>query len=107
MSNKKEEKKGVNLLAESDNWMRQHGILTENTHNNIIQVIMTMYPFIKDIEYFIDSNHKEMEVLIYLGFGSLIFRRTSRLSNSILQMLVEYLYDYNISVKIKRFKRSK
>ena len=92
------------IMLAGDDWMRQNNIVTEVTHNNIVLNLLVQYPFIKDVEYYMDTEDKVIQIHIYLGLFDLIFRRTRRLASNVMNGIKGYLYGYTVVVHVRRYK---
>lgn len=96
-------------LIQGDSWLLKYGVVSSVTHNNIVLNLRVQFPAIKNLEYYLDTEHRKIDLIVYLGFwrllGMTLFGRRNAFMDSIIELLQDYLYDYNIKVKVRRYKR--
>ncbi len=92
------------LLIQGDAWMRAEGIITPITHNNIILNLYVNFPKVKYVEYFMKPDEKAIEVVLHLRTITALFTNKDALMTAAIGVIKEYLQDYDVTVKLKRFK---
>jgi len=91
------------LFIAGDAWLMKYGIVSPIAHNNIVTNLYMNFPQVKYLEYFLDTENRKVEVVLYIKFWRLLFTRKDRLISDAINLLKEYLYNYTITVRLKRY----
>lgn len=108
MSDQHEKIEIEKVFAAGDAWLMKYGVVSPIMHNNIVLVLYSQFPKIKFIEYFITPQEEEdraIKVVLYLNTWRCLFTNTRKLIENVESVLEEYLYDYEITVQIRRHKK--
>lgn len=85
----------------ADRWLREHGIITEVTHNNITINLYMNFPKAKYVEYFMDMQNKMMEIHLHFGFWKYLFTSDAKLTEECRDLIKQYLPDYSVTAEKK------
>lgn len=107
-----DEQKNLELLKkaflEGDSWLREQGVVTDMTHNTIVTNVYVLYDSVQYVDYVMDKNNKIIDLTLYIGFWRLLFmtilRRRDRLLAEVFILVQDYLKDFQVRVKLKRYK---
>ena len=93
------------IFAAGDAWLTKYGVVSPIMHNNIILNLYMHFPKVKYVEYFLYPNAtRKIHVVMHYRFIDLLFRNKEKIIDEVIELLKEYLYDYEITVELKRFK---
>lgn len=103
-----EEDKNKTIVA-GDYWLREHGIVTDVTHNTLIRSIRVYFDKVKHLEYFISTEQQFLIMTIYLKFSLFdliksIFKKDNTVTE-VLDFTRKYLPTYEVFVDAKRYKK--
>lgn len=95
------------VFAAGDSWLRKYGIVTPIAHNSIVLNLYGAFPKVRYLEYFLpeDSSRRKVWVILYVPFWKLLFTNREKMIDSVIDFLREYLFDYEINVELKRYKK--
>ena len=107
------DKKDIKLLEEifsaGDSWLLRYGVISPVAHNNIVANLYVHFPQAKYVEYFMNVEERAIEVIMHFDrwylFKSFLFRKEEKLIDDVFSLLREYLHDYKITVRVKRYKK--
>lgn len=106
--NKKDLELFNQVITEGDQWLREHGIVNDMSHNTVVTNIYVMFPQVKYVDYLIDTNNKIMDLYVYVGFWRLlfmtIFGKSQALVNELFSLTSNYMKTYEVRVNLRRFK---
>lgn len=105
MSDKKDLDDLESVFKAGDAWLMKYGAVTPMMHNNIILNLYMNFPKVKYVEYVMNQEERSIKVIMHFSFLSLLFRNKENLIDSIIDLLKDYLHDYNITVELKRYKK--
>ena len=99
----------TSVILAGDAWLREYGVITPVVHNNIIINLYMNFPKVKYVEYFMtdpkeEDDAKAIEVVLYLSFWGALFTNKTQLIEDAIALIREYLKDYKVSVRIKRYR---
>ena len=97
----------TNLFTSGDAWLRKYGVVDNPVaHNNMVLNLRMNFPHSKNVEYFMSKNpeHRRIKVILYFSFWRLLFSNRNRIANDAIDLVKEYLFDYDVSVEIRRWK---
>lgn len=96
-------KSPANFVSAADRWLRQNGIITPVLHNNIIIMLYVHFPKAKFIEYYMDPEDKEIEIHFHLPKYTHLITRESSLERKAKKLLTQYIPDFRVRAKKRRF----
>lgn len=106
MNEKKELDDLTKIFAAGDAWLRKYGMVDNPiVHNNIVLNLYMNFPKVKYVEYFMNPKERSIEVVMHYGFWYLLFHNKDELIDQVIDLLKEYLHNFDITVKLKRFKK--
>lgn len=105
MDHEKAKQQIQEILADGDQWLLKHGVVTPVTHNTILINLYVNFPKVEYIDYYIHPDNREIEVNLYIPFFKLMFTRRQQMVDKVFELLVEYLKDFTVSVNLKRYKK--
>lgn len=95
-----------NVLKDSDSWLMKYGMITPQKHNSVIIDLYTVFPQIKNLEYYVDPNNRRLELILYLSFWRLFLMfitfKTGFFLRDVLQRLEEHFEGYAINISLRR-----
>ena len=74
-----------NILAAGDEWLRQSGVVTSTTHNEIVVNIRVQFPVVKHLEYYIDPNGNNLNLTVYVDLIDLIAPERSKMFDNLVK----------------------
>ena len=95
------------IFAAGDAWLLKYGVVGPHVHNNIVLNLRTQFPKIQNIEYYLDSENRIIDLTIYVNKWFLIFGRKKKLLRNVFEVLMDYLHGYEIKLKLRRYKPDK
>ncbi len=102
------EKKTLNelksVLEVSEAWFLKYGEVNPDGHKQLKEMLKGAIKGLKHLEYMVDLYHRKIEVTVYLGAWRMMFSKTKKIAENIVELLEECLHDYEIVVKIKRYR---
>jgi len=91
------------IFAAGDAWLLKYGVVTPLTHNNIILNIRVQFPKVKNVEYFLNQEERKIDMTLFVGKWFLLLGRKKKLIRQVLSIINEYLYGYDIQIKLRRY----
>lgn len=91
------------IFAAGDAWLLKYGVVTPLTHNNIILNIRVQFPKVKNVEYFLNQEERKIDMTLFVGKWFLLLGRKKKLIRQVLSIINEYLYGYEIQIKLRRY----
>lgn len=107
MATQKEVEDITNLFTSGDAWLRKYGAVDNPVaHNNMVVNLRMNFPKAKLVEYYMPKNTEDrrIKVVLHFGFWTLLFSKTNRIIDDVIDLVKEYLYDYEVVVELKRWK---
>ncbi len=89
----------------SDEFLRSFGILSDFQKNNLVLVTMCACTKIKNVHFTIDSNNKNIDATLYLGWFNLKFANKQKIVNQLKALYSEYIPNYTIRIKFQYYVR--
>lgn len=111
MNDKKNMEELQKLLQEGDAWLRKFGIVDPSMnkvfHNNIVINLYVNFPKVRYVEYFMSDKAEDrwIKIVLYLPTFTLMFTNKDKLIDEVVDLIREYLYDYDVTVELKRFRK--
>ena len=93
------------LMQFGDQWLRENGIITDVTHNNIILNLYTNFPHAKFVEYYMDMDEKAIEIHLHFGFWNWLRKSRAALEEDCQELIRQYLKDYTVTLEKKIYGR--
>jgi hypothetical protein len=95
-------------LLEGDEWLREHGAVTDMTHNTIVANIYVLYPEVKYADYLLDPDLKIIDLRVFVGTWKLflmtILGRRDKFLSELFFLTQDYLKEFEIRITLKRYK---
>lgn len=95
------------IMAEGDNWIRRHSIMSDATRNMILADLYLeltrlryaewVQPKVNDLQY--------LDFSLYFGFWYLLFHNKQKLIDRAIEIIERYVPDYSLTIRIKRHKK--
>jgi hypothetical protein len=99
------------IISMGDDWLRRFGIVAPFAHNTIILNLRVKYAKVKDLEYLIDTEGRKLELTMYFPrsylFWLTLFNKKDDLMEDVISDMNEYLFQYEITVKLLPYKGGK
>ena len=106
MSNEEDQQHLISgLVSSGDAWLREYGIITPMMHNNIVLNLRMHFPKAKDVDYFMNPDEKTIHVRLFLTPWGAFTSNTTKMIDSAINLVSQYLTDYKVTAEIKRFKK--
>lgn len=102
MKNKKNLQQFNKAVSDGEEWMTQHGVVSNEGHKQLKAQLLENIPGCKKVDYLIDDEGIRVHVVMYFGTWSLLTSSTKNLVQNVMAVLEECLPDYEVSVEIKR-----
>lgn len=97
-----------NLFTAGDAWLRRHGMHDNPiAHNSIVLNLYMNFPKVKYVEYFLgtDPDNKRIRVVMHYSFWNLLFMKKEAVIDDVIELLRDYLQDFDIVVELRRYKK--
>lgn len=90
-------------LSKTDDWYSQYGVITPYVLNNIMVTLIGSDIGVKNVDFKLSTERKEMFFDIYLGFWSYYFNKKKTFFK-IKSFLLKQFSDYDLYINLYRFK---
>lgn len=97
----------TSLFTNGDAWLRKFGVVDNPVaHNNMILNLRMNFPKAMGVEYYLPKNPEDrrIRVVLYFSFWRLLFCKKDQLIDAVIDLVKEYLHDYDVSVELRRWK---
>lgn len=108
MNDKKDAEDLAKIITAGDAWLLKYGIVSPVTHNNIVANLYVNFPKVKFVEYFMPQVAEERWIRVVMHFPSwyLVFKNKDKIIDQVVDLLTEYLHEYDVTVELKRYKKA-
>ena len=86
-----------------NSWLIDNGVISDFTHNAILINLYVNFPKVRYVEYFMSVEEKTIEVHLFFSWYNYFFQREGLLVDNAKELLNQYLKDYKVTVKKKRY----
>lgn len=81
-------------IEQSDSWLMRYGMVAPQKHNAVVIDLVTAFPEVKDIEYYVDPNDRKIETVLYLSKWRLLWLWITFSSNKFLSKIISRLEEH-------------
>lgn len=93
-------------FSAGDDWLRQHGVVTDFTINTIIVFVYSNFPQIKNVDIDLDKQASRIYLRVYASTWRILFwmllGQRQKVIDLIFNWVREYLPKYKVSVELRR-----
>lgn len=90
------------VLSVGEQWFIKYGEVNAEGHKQLKRLLSDSIPKAARIEYFVDTEARTVDVVVYLKRWASLFSNPTNLAENVLELLKECLSDYEITVQVKR-----
>lgn len=87
---------------EMDEWFSTVFSADADAHKELKALLKKSLKDAKDIDYLVNLESRQLEVVIFLSLFKILTTNTNKLSSNVLEVLKECLPDYQITVLVQR-----
>lgn len=93
------------MFSVTDAWFAKFGEVSPEAHKQLKRLLVETVKGARKVDYFLDTEARQVNVVLHLGFWTIMLTNTRKLAENVLELLRECLADYEINVSVQRFKK--